>query len=51
VPDHEEGAEAASAPSILYHGLRVARFFVTVMSISYARINNGRGAQIPEEDH
>jgi NADH dehydrogenase len=40
VPDHEEGAEAASAPSILYHGLRVARFFVTVMSISYARINN-----------
>jgi quercetin dioxygenase-like cupin family protein len=47
VPDHEEGAEAASAPSILYHGLRVARFFVTVMSISYARINSVRQYDVP----
>jgi len=39
VPNHQDGAEAASAPSILYHGLRVARFFGTAMSISYARVN------------
>jgi hypothetical protein len=40
VPDHQEGAEAARAPSILYHGLRAAGSFVTSMSISYAHVNN-----------
>jgi len=49
VPDHQDGAEAASAPSILYHGLRVARVFVTAMSISYALVNNERfGSEKPK---
>ena len=39
MPYHQEGAEAARAPPILYHGLGAAGFFVTAMSITYTHIN------------
>src|SRR6266545_967734 len=45
MPDHQEGAEAARAPSLLHHRLCVAGFFVTAMSIIYAHINNVRAVR------